>query len=148
MTKRRDEQNGVCRTARARSGGKCRNAAARKDRLTAEVRGPKWFDVKNELNEQERETETDKDGKDERRRQPVTARQRGRRKRLREPSTNTSETKRERALERDYRVPSIKEGIRPMVGGTEGWLEAKEGEHPTIFHCPRMTSTTFDCFRL
>lgn len=33
---------------RARSGGKCRNAAARKDRLTAEVRGPKWFDVKNE----------------------------------------------------------------------------------------------------
>lgn len=93
MTIRRDEQNGVYRTARARSGGKCRNAAARKDRLTAEVCGPKWFDVKNELNEQEGKTETDKDGRKERgRSQPVRARQRGRRKRLREPSTGMRET--------------------------------------------------------
>ena len=68
------------------------NAAARKDRLTAEVRGPKWFDVKNELNEQEGETEIDKDGRKERGRQPVRARQRGRRKRLRElPSMRETE---------------------------------------------------------
>lgn len=93
--KRRYEQNGVCRTARARSGGKCRNAAARKDRLTAEVRGPKWFDVKNELNEQERETETDKDEMVDRGRQAVRARQRGRRKRLR-ATVNVYERNRER----------------------------------------------------
>lgn len=97
LTRRRDEQNGVYRTARARSGGKCRNAAARKDRLTAEVRGPKWFDVKNELNEQEGETEIDKDGRKKRERQPVRARQRGRRKRLREPSTSMRETEKHRA---------------------------------------------------
>lgn len=88
------EQNGVCRTARARSGGKCRNAAARKDRLTAEVRGPKWFDVKNEPNEQEGETETDKDGGQEGGGQRDGARQRGRRKRPRELTAATGETER------------------------------------------------------
>lgn len=49
--------------------------------------------------------------------------------------------------ERNRETPRLKEGMRAMVGA-EGWSEAKEGKHPTIFHCPRSTSTTFDCFRL
>jgi len=82
---------------RARSGGKYRNAAARKDRLTAEVRGSKWFDVKNERSEQKGASET------------------GARRRERDRARRRRKTPRERVEEATVRARET--AARPRLSG-------------------------------